>query len=145
MSIDSTVAPQVSPRSRVRARDNLTVGLLVGAVLLLIAPFGFVWATIAWTTGASLLWSSTTWDARDKALGTLVWPGGLIGPALLATSAGEVCTHVTEVGAAAVGKVGEPVCTGFAFSPWVGVPLGVIVIAAPFVVAVFLLNRANSA
>lgn len=143
MSTDSTRATQATvPASR--ARDVTTVALLVGSVLLLVLPGGLLWAIVAWTVGVGRLWSSVTWDLRDKLLGTLVWPGGLIGPVLLSTMATQVCTQVAEIDiATGVETLGDEVCSGFAFSPWVGVPLALITVAAPLAVAALLLHRAR--
>ena len=104
---------------------------------------GLLWAVTAWAVGVGLMWSSEAWSAREKLLGTLVWPGGLIGPLALLTSAGQVCTQVAEGGSGSSSGVSEPVCTGFAFDPIVGIPLAIISIAAPIVVAGVLLHRAS--
>jgi hypothetical protein len=90
------------------------------------------------------LWSSVTWDIRDKLVGTLVWPGGLIGPVLLFTMVTQACSQVAEIDVATgVETLGDEVCSGFAFSPWVGVPLALITVAAPLAVAALPLHRAR--
>ena len=43
--------------------------------LLLIGGF---FAGIGWVLGAFLLWRSHSWTVRDKLIGTLLWPGGLV-------------------------------------------------------------------
>jgi hypothetical protein len=48
--------------------------LLVGGVLL---------PGIGWLVGVTMLWASPRWRLSDKLLGTLVWPGGLCGLAVL--------------------------------------------------------------
>lgn len=142
MSIDHTTPPPTSLRTGTRARDVLTVLLLLGAALPLVLPWGLAWATATWLLGTGLLWSSPTWSTHDRALGTLVWPGGLIGPVLALTRIGQVCTQVlpTEPGQTA----GDPTCTGFALDPWVGAPLSIILLAAPFAVAAVLISRSRS-
>jgi hypothetical protein len=59
--------------------------LLVGGVIL---PF------VGWFIGVILLWVSTVWSPRDKIIGTLVVPGGLL-PAFalpLLVTYGETCS-----------------------------------------------------
>lgn len=51
-------------------------------VLLLVG--GVVLPVVGWLCGVVLLWSSTVWTRRDKIIGTLVVPGGLLLPAALA-------------------------------------------------------------
>ena len=143
--MDHAVAPPPAVRPRTRARDLITVILLLGSVVFLAAPWGLVQATVVWAIGAGLLWSSPTWSTGEKTIGTLMWPGGLIGPGLALTRVGQVCTQVVQGDPGAAGKaVGAPVCTGFAFSPWAGVPLGVVILAVPFVVGLFLLRRSDT-
>lgn len=142
MTADPTLQT-TPPRSTTGARETITVLLMLGAVVLLLVPFGLFWATITWAIGAGLLWSSDAWDTRDKALGTLIWPGGLIGPVLLSLATGQVCTTVLEGRPGA--PVGEPVCSGFAFDPWIGIPLAIVVFAAPILVGSRLLRRAGRA
>ena len=141
MSTTPATQPAPAPSKGARARDVLTVVALLGAALLLVLPWGLLWATLVWLIGAALLWSSPSWTVRHKAIGTAVWPGGLIGPVLLFTRVGQICTQVLDTSGAAAG---EPICTGFAFDPWIGVPLGVLVLSAPIAVARFLLTRSSS-
>ncbi|MGH3416256.1 MAG: hypothetical protein ACRDSS_07305 [Actinocrinis sp.] len=55
--------------------DALTIGLLlIGGVVL---------PVIGWVIGAVRLWRSGTWGLREKLLGILVIPGGLMAPGLL--------------------------------------------------------------
>ena len=57
----------------------------IATVVLLLAG-GFL-AGIGWIVGVVLLWISPRWRLSDKLLGTLVWPGGLVG-AVIALSGG---------------------------------------------------------
>jgi len=66
------------------------------AILLLL--FGFIAAGIGWVVGVVLLWRSRAWTTRDKLIGTLVLPGGLLSTGLLlllalGRSHKEICTH----------------------------------------------------
>lgn len=49
-------------------------------VLLLVG--GFLWL-VGWIAGVVLLWLSDVWSVRDKIIGTLLVPGGLVVPAWL--------------------------------------------------------------
>jgi hypothetical protein len=49
-------------------------------VLLLVG--GFLWL-VGWIAGVVLLWLSDVWSIRDKIIGTLLVPGGLVVPAWL--------------------------------------------------------------
>lgn len=138
--------PPLPPLAPVRpapsVREIVTIFLLVGSVVLLLLPFGLLWAAAGWAVGAGMLWSSTAWESRDKMFGTLVWPGGLIGPVLLLSLPGQVCTQAMTGGSGLDAQaVGEPVCTGFALNPWVGLPLAIVLLATPVVVGSTLLSR----
>lgn len=89
-----------------------------GAILLLVVG-GIVPPVIGWFVGVALLWSSKAWTPRHKLLGTLVIPGGLLAPVLLLS-----------------------LQTGWTLPPWVGVPLLIVLVVAPIVVAVHLWRTA---
>jgi hypothetical protein len=55
--------------------------LEISALVLLL--FGGFLAGIGWLAGVVLLWMSPRWQTGDKALGTAVWPGGLVAPAAI--------------------------------------------------------------
>ena len=118
-------------------------GLELAAVLMLTA--GSFLPVLGWLVGVVLLWSSRRWTAGEKLLGTLVVPlgpggvlvlGGLLG--------GRTCGGGTVVDANGTVTVLEETCTGFAFPPWIGIPLLVTSLVAPFVVAVWLYRRAQA-
>lgn len=124
-------------------RDTVTLGVLLFAPVLLIFPLALVgeafgWVagiTLGWLLGLALLWSSTSFTPREKILASLVWPGGLAPAFLLATATGEVC--VQTAGSAEV-------CTGSVLPAWVGIPMLIVSVAAPIVVAVILMHRSNA-
>ncbi len=71
------------------------------AIFLLL--FGFFAAGVGWVIGVILLWRSRAWTTRDKLIGTLVLPGGLVATALLLLLAlgrprKEICTNHTIYG-----------------------------------------------
>jgi hypothetical protein len=108
----------------------------VGALILL--PFGgVVIPFVGWFVGVVLLWVSDAWTARDKLIGTLVIPGGVVVPfflfAFVSWSSGGVC----QAGPSA----GPAVCAGSHGSPvWPAVLFGFLLLA-PLVADGYLLWR----
>lgn len=102
--------------------------------LLLLGGFLFL---LGWLAGVALLWSSGSWRLRDKLLGTLVVPGGLVLPLLLLSlpTAGGICTSSGVPGGPTVSH-----CTtsGLSLPVWAGIAVVVVLVAAPIVVAVHL-------
>jgi hypothetical protein len=80
--------------------------------LLLVGGFAFV---IGWFVGLAMLWTSDTWDRKDKLLGTLVLPGGLFGLVVLLT-----------------------LPTDSPLPPAVSIPLFLVLLVAPIVTAIHL-------
>lgn len=123
-----------SPRHRWwRLTDALAV------ILLLIGAF--FPPVLGWVVGVVLLWTSTTWTSREKALGTLVVPGGLAAPVALGLMGGQTCSQETVVGPEGVTTVGPEICQGFAFPPAVGITLLVVLTVAPLIVVAVLMQR----
>lgn len=57
---------------------------------LILLPFGgLILPFFGWFIGVVLLWISDAWTARDKVIGTIVIPGGLLVPLLLLTVVGS--------------------------------------------------------
>jgi len=139
------------------------LGALEIAAVLFLLLGGIVIPFLGWAVGVVLLWLSPRWTARDKLLGTLVWPGGLLAPALLlvagaaagllATSS-TICTDDPVV--APLGSAPQNVhqaaahCTtsgGVGLPPWLFITLSLIVlilaVAGPIWTARRLLRRAG--
>lgn len=74
-------------------------GLVLEAGALVLLTLGSLVSWVGWAGGVLLLWTSDRWSRRDKLLGTLVLPGGLI-PALLFARgpATTTCTGITVGG-----------------------------------------------
>src|SRR5918995_42713 len=129
-----------APQTMVPTRPG--TGLEITAVLML--TVGSFIPLIGWAVGVILLWSSRRWRTGEKLLGTLVVPGG---PAVVlwlgVLVPGQVCSDTTGQRAGIMQSV-EPHCTGFAFSPWIGLPLLLTALIAPFVVAGVLVARARA-
>jgi hypothetical protein len=62
-------------KTRIALRDVTTI------VLLLIG--GLVLPVIGWLIGAVMLWTSSAWRVKDKAIATLLLPGGMLAPVFL--------------------------------------------------------------
>ena len=117
-------------RGRIAMRD-------VAAVILLLVG-GFVFF-VGWIVGVVLLWSSTAWQTKDKVMATLLVPGGLLAPLLLAGSGlgssvceaanngPEHCTSLGPTGAAAL----------------FGIVVLVVSVVGPFVTMAVLLRSAR--
>lgn len=53
-------------------------------VALILLPIGgIILPIIGWVVGAALLWASDAWNTKDKLIGTLLFPGGLLIPLAL--------------------------------------------------------------
>jgi hypothetical protein len=131
-------------RSGPRPRDVVTVLLvLLGGVVGLFLVFG-MWSAIAvWSVGLVLLWSSPRWAVREKLLGSLIWPGGLLAPLfVLFLLPARVCT---ATGSAENGSsvTTTELCTGPELPFWLQVAILVIGVAGPVAVAFHLLRRAG--
>lgn len=154
----ATMPPTTGPTSGgVRGRDITAILLVVfgavgGALIFAFLPPVMPVAAIgAYLTGVVLLWSSTSWTGGEKLFASLVWPGGVAAPLLLGVTGAQVCMSETSGGeietpsGEIVERAGEVVtdCTGFAFHPAIGIPLFVVLIAAPIVIGMVLLARAS--
>jgi hypothetical protein len=125
---------------------------------------GIVIPVLGWFVGVVLLWLSPRWTTRDKLLGTLVWPGGLLAPALLVVAGAAagllaasvtVCTSGDSVVAPAGSSPGTATqaathCTtsgGIGLPPWLVITLSLILlilaVAGPLWTATRLLRRAR--
>jgi hypothetical protein len=102
------IADEARERFEVRPRRR-GVTEIVTLILLLVGGFVFV---VGWFVGLVLLWVSDAWTTREKLVGTLLVPGGLL-PAFLMFSGGIGMYEVGCYGEEdpATGQFVE-VCTG---------------------------------
>lgn len=109
-------------------RDACTVILLeLGAMVL---------PVVGWLIGVSLLWTSRSWTGRQKLLGTLVVPGGLVGAYLLYSflpSADRYCATFVP-SAASAGS--QTVCVSHGLSTPAGIRTALALTAAIATVAI---------
>jgi hypothetical protein len=150
------------PAGQPAAQPGRAGALELAAVLFLLLG-GIVIPVLGWFIGVVLLWLSPRWTAKDKLLGTLVWPGGLLAPVLLAAAgaaAGLLATSETicdsgPVTVAPADAAQQSVhqaathctTTGLVLSPWLTIPLGlvlmVLAVGGPVWTASRLLRRAR--
>ncbi len=126
-----------------------------GAVILL--PLGGFAFGVGWLVGLILLWSSRMWTTRDKLIGTLVIPGGLVTAFYIALIAGTNAQNESCSGTAApvnpsTGKqIGHATmhCTrtgGQSTGTTIlQIALAVILVLGPIVSAIYLARRARTA
>jgi hypothetical protein len=124
-------------------RAGRPAGLEVAAVALLLTGgiaglvIGIPGVIVGWGAGVLLLWVSPRWRWPDKLLGTLVWPGGFAVVLLLGgmASSAQVCSGGSDTATQCSGSSGWP--------PWLAIPVTVVAIAGPILVAIRLLLRAR--
>lgn len=128
-----------------------SVALEIAAVLFL--TVGSLLLVVGWLVGVVLLWSSRRWTTGEKLLGTLVVPLGPFGVLILGgLIGGQQCvTTTTSSGPATplggteeAGLQTTEVCSGFALPPWLGIPVLLVAVVGPFVVAGLLVRRARA-
>ena len=113
------------------------------AAVLLLTVGGLVVPLVGWLVGVVLLWMSPLWTRGDKLLGTLVWPGGPMGVLLLLTLPASSCSTTRYVGSDGSMNVVSGACEGFTVSPGIGIPVSLLLLGAPVLVAVLLYRRAK--
>src|SRR5262245_61894501 len=83
------------------ARDRMGIqtekaGLLETAAVIRLPIGGIIIPFFGWFAGLVLLCSSPVWTSRDKWIGTLIIPGGLMLPVYLFLAPAQVCSTVTD-------------------------------------------------
>ena len=113
-------------------------GIRETLALILLPIGGIVLPVLGWVAGVVLLWTSPVWTTRDKVVGTLVWPGGLVFPVyVLAFAGGSGCAtfsvdgRVTSTTCASPSAIHQ-VLVAFAW---------VVILIAPIVTAIYLAQR----
>ncbi len=136
IAVEAHAGAEPATRPRVGAWEVAAIILLlVGGIFL---PF------VGWLVGVFLLWASSAWTSWEKLVGTLVVPGGLLGPVLLLVLGVSVesCTRVIDV---TTGAVSSQSCTGGTSAAvqalWIAAFAALVI--APIASAVFLARRAS--
>lgn len=114
------------------------------AAVLLLTLGSVLLPLLGWLIGAVLLWASARWTTREKLLGTLVLPGGLVPVLYLAFGVGLPC--VTSSFSDAQGRVTvlQDTCSNRFPPPALGALATLVLLLAPLAVAAWLLKRART-
>ena len=121
------------------ARDRLGIrrakpGIREYLALLLLPWGGFFYLGIGWFAGAFLLAGSQVWTSREKAIGLLVLPGGLLSAFWFASRGTWDCETTTING-----EVVSEICRGMPV--WLSYVIMTVLVAAPIWSAFFLADR----
>ena len=128
------------------ARDRMGIrparaGFRETAAVILLPIGGVLIPFFGWVAGVVLLWSSPVWTTRDKWIGTLIIPGGLMLPVYLFLTPTQVCSTVTDSN----NQVISDTCGGPAGVSQILLLIGlVLAVAAPIVTAIYLARRATA-
>jgi hypothetical protein len=124
-------------------RDRPSLRTIDAVALVLLLAGGVVIPVAGWLAGVVLLWASPSWNRGRKALGTLVVPGGLAAPLLVATygTVHRRCVRMADLG----GRLLSESCTssGNEIPVWLGNAVVSVLVAAPIGVAVYLARTAR--
>ncbi len=141
----SPSSPPSQPTPPVLRYKKPGIGLEITAVLLL--TLGSIVPLIGWLAGVIIAWTSRRWTTGEKLLATLVFPGGPFLALWLTTVAtgAQICGSSTTSGLDGTSVQGPETCTssGGSLPPAVGIPLLVLLVVAPIVVAILLVVRAR--
>jgi uncharacterized membrane protein len=105
--------------------------------LILLPIGGLILPVIGWVAGAILLTSSTVWTTREKVIGLLVVPGGLLPAALFGFVGGRSCAELVVDG-----RVVSQTCSG-GVPVWLAYPFLAVLVIGPIWTVFFLLRRMN--
>jgi hypothetical protein len=107
-------------------------------LVLILLPLGGFLYLIGWAVGAILLATSTVWTSREKVIGLLVVPGGLLPAGLFGLMGGSrLCSEVIENG-----RVVSETCTG-GMPVWLAWVIIAVLVGGPIWTVFFLLTRMN--
>jgi uncharacterized membrane protein len=104
---------------------------------LILLPLGGFLYVIGWVVGAILLASSNVWTSREKVIGLLVVPGGLLPAVLFGLMPSRMCSQEISNG-----RVISETCSG-GMPVWLGWVILVVLVIAPIWTVFFLLTRMN--
>ena len=107
-------------------------------LVLILLPLGGFLYLIGWAVGAILLATSTVWTNREKVIGLLVLPGGLLPAGLFGLMGGSrLCSEVIENG-----RVVSETCSG-GMPVWLAWVIIAVLVLGPIWTVFFLLTRMN--
>jgi uncharacterized membrane protein len=115
-------------------------GIRETAAVILLPIGGVVIPLLGWIAGLILLWSSPVWTTRDKYIGSLIIPGGLMLPVWFFLGGSEVCSEFTDGQGQVISTCSDP----SGLSQAVRLSIFALAVAAPIVTAIYLARRANA-
>ena len=110
-------------------------GLRETLALVLLPVGGVIVPVLGWLVGALLLLSSRVWTAKEKAIGVLLLPGGLLPAAGMGLAADRTCSSI-EVN----GVVTRQICSG-GIDPVAAWAIIAVLVAVPIWTTWFLASR----
>jgi uncharacterized membrane protein len=124
------------------ARDRFEIrrpkaGVREILALILLPLGGFLWV-IGWFAGVILLATSKVWTGREKVIGLLVLPGGLLPAFLFGTFPSRICSETIVDG-----RVVSESCSGGTMPFWLAWAILAVLVVAPIWTVIFLLSRMN--
>jgi hypothetical protein len=113
---------------------------VLALVLLLVG--GVILPVVGWFVGVVLLWVSTVWSTRDKLIGTLVFPGGLLPAFAVGFLAGDAESCGGEIDPR-TGAVLSETCTGGTSTGGqvVAIAVFVVLLVGPILTTAYLARR----
>jgi hypothetical protein len=111
------------------------------AALILLPIGGIVVPVVGWFVGAALLWVSDAWSTKDKLVGTLLFPGGLLVPAALLLLSTESSGCGTVVDPQLAPQHGVPSCPPSDGTHVWEILLVAMLIVVPLAAVVYLTRR----
>lgn len=125
------IAEEARQRFGVRREEP---GLRETLALILLPIGGVVVPVLGWIVGAILLITSRVWTSKEKAIGVLLFPGGLLPAVALTLFPGQVCSSVE------VNGVVTETCSG-GMSPVAAWAILAVLVAVPVWTVWFLSSR----
>ena len=143
MLLDRTGSPEdiaAEALGRIDGRSRGAGWKEVGA-LILVPIGGVILPVLGWFVGIALLWISDAWNTREKLLGTLLFPGGLLIPAALGVMASESSGCGTIVNPQLSPQTAAVKCPPAGGTEAWEIALVVILIGVPILMVVYLARR----
>jgi hypothetical protein len=111
------------------------------AALILLPIGGVLLPVIGWFIGLVLLWVSDAWNTRDKLVGTLLFPGGLLIPVALGVLGEESSSCGTFVTPALSPQPADSACPPTDGTAAWEIALVVLLVVVPLLTSIYLARR----
>lgn len=120
------------PRLQQPGRPNYQSSTLWVVATAILLPFGIFLAGVGYLFGLAGLWMGTRWKLWEKIMGTLLFPGGMLGAFYATVLPNRLPPALSETDSAQ-GIAQDP------FIPGMGLAAGLAMMCIPIIVAVYLL------